>query len=77
MSPRVVLSLVLMAALFGLAGCNAPGKPTPSDIVRRPTDILDPVVLYSQNCCRMSWRRRQIRAGAAYRRSRVPRCGRR
>ena len=50
MSPRVVLSLVLMAALFGLAGCNAPGKPTPSDIVRRPTDILDPVVLYSQNC---------------------------
>ena len=50
MSPRVALSSVLLGAVLALAGCNAPGKPTPSDIVRRPTDILDPVVLYSQNC---------------------------
>ena len=50
MSPRVALSMCLIAALLLLAGCNLPGKPTPSDIVRRPTDVLDPVVLYSQNC---------------------------
>jgi len=31
-------------------GCNLPGKPTPADIVPRPTDVLDPVVLYKQNC---------------------------
>jgi cytochrome c oxidase cbb3-type subunit 3 len=50
MSTRDALSIGLMASLLLLAGCNLPGKPTPSDIVRRPTDILDPVVLYSQNC---------------------------
>jgi cytochrome c oxidase cbb3-type subunit III len=50
MRPRVVFAISLLAMLPGLAGCNLPGKPTPSDIVRRPTDILDPVVLYSQNC---------------------------
>jgi mono/diheme cytochrome c family protein len=50
MSARVAYCACLLAALLSLAGCNLPGKPTPSDIVRRPTDILDPVVLYSQNC---------------------------
>jgi mono/diheme cytochrome c family protein len=50
MSARVAFSIGLLAALLALAGCNLPGKPTPSDIVRRPTDILDPVALYSQNC---------------------------
>ena len=38
--------MLLMAAI----GCNLPGKPTPADIVPRPTDVLDPVVLYKQNC---------------------------
>lgn len=50
MSTRLAFSIGLMAAILSLAGCNLPGKPTPSDIVRRPTDILDPVTLYSQNC---------------------------
>ena len=46
-----VLSLTLAAlVLLGVAGCNLPGKPTPGDIVPRPTDVLDPVVLYKQNC---------------------------
>ena len=40
-----VLALLMMAT-----GCNLPGKPTPADIVPRPTDILDPAVLYKQNC---------------------------
>lgn len=39
-----------LLALLVLAGCRLPGKPTPADIVPRPTDVLDPVVLYSQNC---------------------------
>ena len=42
--------LTAMAALLLLAGCNAPGKPTPADIVPRPSDVVDPVVLYKQNC---------------------------
>jgi mono/diheme cytochrome c family protein len=50
MSARLAYCACLLAALLSLAGCNLPGKPTPSDIVRRPTDIVDPVVLYSQNC---------------------------
>jgi len=40
----------LLALLMATIGCNLPGKPTPTDIVPRPTDILDPVVLYKQNC---------------------------
>jgi cytochrome c oxidase cbb3-type subunit III len=50
MSARLAYCACLLTALLSLAGCNLPGKPTPSDIVRRPTDILDPVALYSQNC---------------------------
>jgi mono/diheme cytochrome c family protein len=37
-------------ALLAFSGCNLPGRPTPAEIVKRPTDILDPVVLYKQNC---------------------------
>jgi cytochrome c oxidase cbb3-type subunit III len=37
-------------ALLAVSGCNLPGKPTPAEIVKRPTDILDPVALYKQNC---------------------------
>ena len=50
MKNRLGLAATSVAALLALAGCNLPGKPTPADIVRRPTDNLDPVSLYSQNC---------------------------
>jgi cytochrome c oxidase cbb3-type subunit III len=50
MKTRLALSGLLLAALLTLAGCDLPGKPTPGDEVKRPTDILDPVVLYKQNC---------------------------
>jgi cytochrome c oxidase cbb3-type subunit 3 len=39
-----------LLVLLLLAGCNLPGKPTPADIVPRPSDVLDPVVLFKQNC---------------------------
>ena len=44
------LCLWAFAALLAVAGCDLPGRPTPADVVQRPTDILDPVVLYKQNC---------------------------
>ena len=47
---RARLVLIVAASACLLAGCNLPGKPTPADIVPRPTDVLDPVVLYKQNC---------------------------
>jgi mono/diheme cytochrome c family protein len=50
MNFRCALPTFAFTALLALAGCNLPGKPTPGDIVQRPTDILDPVVLYKQNC---------------------------
>jgi len=37
-------------AVLAASGCNLPGRPTPAEIVKRPTDILDPVLLYKQNC---------------------------
>jgi mono/diheme cytochrome c family protein len=42
--------VAVLALLLVAAGCNLPGKPTPADIVPRPTDVVDPVVLYKQNC---------------------------
>jgi cytochrome c oxidase cbb3-type subunit 3 len=52
MKPRSALSALALAALLALIACddNLPGKPTTASIVKRPTDILDPVVLYQQNC---------------------------
>src|SRR3974390_3248439 len=41
---------LLMAAFLALAGCSTGGKPAPGPEVPRPDSILDPVVLYSQNC---------------------------
>ncbi len=49
MRARLACGSVLLL-LIATVGCNLPGKPTPADIVPRPTDVLDPVVLYSQNC---------------------------
>lgn len=50
MTMRSAYCFALLLALLALTGCNLRGKPTPADIVPRPTDVLDPVVLYSQNC---------------------------
>ena len=47
---RYGLVPAICAALLAIAGCNLPGKPAPGDIVRRPSDNLDPVSLYSENC---------------------------
>ena len=44
------LACVLAPALLALTGCTLPGKPTAADIVQRPSNNLDPVSLYSQNC---------------------------
>lgn len=46
---RACLGFPLLT-LLALSGCNLPGKPTPADVVPRPADVLDPVVLYKQNC---------------------------
>lgn len=52
MTTRFALATFALAVCLTLAGCddNLPGKPTQASIVKRPTDILDPVVLYQQNC---------------------------
>ena len=50
MTTRSALPTLAFVALLALAACDLPGKPTPADIVQRPTDVLDPVVLYKQNC---------------------------
>jgi len=52
MTTRLVLCALALAGLLVLAGCddNLPGKPTTASIVKRPTDILDPIVLYRENC---------------------------
>jgi len=44
-----VLALSL-AALLASAACTVSGKPAPGPEVPRPDSILDPVVLYQQNC---------------------------
>lgn len=50
MSPRSALLLVL-AACLSWAGCSRlSGKPAPGPEVPRPDSILDPVVLFNQNC---------------------------
>jgi mono/diheme cytochrome c family protein len=50
MTRRCVLLVSLLAALLELSACSADGKPAPGPEVPRPDSILDPVVLYSQNC---------------------------
>jgi cytochrome c oxidase cbb3-type subunit 3 len=42
---------LLLAVILPLAACtHASGKPAPGPEVPRPDSVLDPVVLYSQNC---------------------------
>src|SRR5271157_4450666 len=50
MKRRFAVLVLLLAAVVALAGCSASGKPAPGPEVPRPDSILDPVVLYSQNC---------------------------
>src|SRR5271165_5523951 len=50
MKRRFAVLVLLLAAVVALAGCSASGKPAPGPEVPRPDSILDPVVLYSENC---------------------------
>jgi cytochrome c oxidase cbb3-type subunit 3 len=50
MKTRSAYFFVSLLALLLLAGCNLPGKPTVAEIVPRPSDVVDPVALYKQNC---------------------------
>jgi mono/diheme cytochrome c family protein len=50
MKRRFALLASSLAAVLALAACAVSGKPAPGPEVPRPDSILDPVVLYSQNC---------------------------
>ena len=51
MKRRFALLAFSLAALVMLAACShLSGKPAPGPEVPRPDSVLDPVVLYSQNC---------------------------
>jgi cytochrome c oxidase cbb3-type subunit III len=50
MKHRFALPASSLAAVLALAACTVSGKPAPGPEVPRPDSILDPVVLYSQNC---------------------------
>jgi len=51
MTLRSTVVAVSMVALVYLAGCShIPGKPAPGPEVPRPDSVLDPVVLFDQNC---------------------------
>ncbi len=51
MKQRFALAALTLVAVFALAACShLSGKPGPGPEVPRPDSVLDPVVLYSQNC---------------------------
>ena len=51
MTSRLALAALLLVAMLQLCGMFAlSGKPAPGPEVPRPDSVLDPVVLYSQNC---------------------------
>jgi len=50
MKTRPAYLFLPLLAMVLLSGCNLRGKPTEAQIVPRPSDVLDPVVLYKQNC---------------------------
>jgi mono/diheme cytochrome c family protein len=51
MTTRLAFAALLLIATLGLAACSRlSGKPLPGPEVPRPDSVLDPVVLYSQNC---------------------------
>ena len=51
MTTRLAIAALLLVAMFELAACSRlSGKPAPGPEVPRPDSVLDPVVLFSQNC---------------------------
>jgi len=50
MRRQSALAAVSFAALLALSACSLSGKPVPGPEVPRPDSVMDPVVLYSQNC---------------------------
>jgi cytochrome c oxidase cbb3-type subunit 3 len=51
MTSRLASAALLLIAILELAACSRlSGKPAPGPEVPRPDSVLDPVVLYSQNC---------------------------
>ena len=51
MTLRCSVVAALLVASFCLVGCShLPGKPAPGPEVPRPDSVLDPVVLFNQNC---------------------------
>src|SRR5271167_5168886 len=50
MKERFALLALTLAAVLAFAGCSLSGKPAPGPEVPRPDSVMDPVVLYSQNC---------------------------
>ena len=50
MKHRVALLALSFAAMLGLGACSLSGKPAPGPEVPRPDSVLDPVVLYRENC---------------------------
>src|SRR5215469_9360149 len=50
MNHRSALFAGILAALSALAGCSFRGKPGPDPEVPRPDSVLNPEVLFRQNC---------------------------
>ena len=51
MTRRAVFLTIALPALLALAACSQlPGKPPPGPEVPRPDSVLDPVVLFHENC---------------------------
>ena len=51
MKPRLALLIFPLLAALALAGCShLSGKPAPGPEVPRPDSVLDPVVLFRENC---------------------------
>lgn len=47
---RRICGTLVLASLLAASGCSLPGRPGPGVEVPRPDSILDPIVLYRQNC---------------------------
>jgi cytochrome c oxidase cbb3-type subunit III len=50
MKERFALLALTLATMLALTACSLSGKPAPGPEVPRPDSILDPVVLYRENC---------------------------
>jgi mono/diheme cytochrome c family protein len=50
MKQRFAVLASLLAVVLALAACAVSGKPAPGPEVPRPDSVLNPTVLYSQNC---------------------------